>query len=163
MSGEVFDASPQSTYNLIPFLVLPGPGDARHALFARGGTRCRLRLEQRTEEQAVRGGTIDNPDVPDKDAGTLSIEAYLALYGSIKDAKWLKRARAAADYAETWIYLWNVPMPANADDRRLHWKKGVATTGTQLIAMDIRWWTTACLSTWMNMRSWAAGPATVTI
>jgi hypothetical protein len=56
-------------------------------------------------------GTIDNPDGLDKDAGTLSTEAYLALFGDTTESKWLHRARLAADYAETYIYLWNVPMP----------------------------------------------------
>ena len=80
------------------------------------------------------GGTIDNPDVLDKEAGALSLEAYLALYNATHDPKWLSHARAAGDYAETWIYLWNVPMPVDADNRLLHWKKGVPTYGTQLIA-----------------------------
>ena len=42
--------------------------------------------------------------------------------------------RAAADYAETWVYLWNVPMPADDEDARLHWKRGVPTAGLQLIS-----------------------------
>ena len=80
------------------------------------------------------GGTIDNPDVLDKEADTLSLEAYLALYETTKESKWLDRAKAAADFAETWIYAWNVPMPADADDKTLHWKKGVPTVGLQLIS-----------------------------
>ena len=80
------------------------------------------------------GGTIDNPDVLDKEAGTLSTEAYLALFKATHDRKWLDRAGASADYAETYIYLWNVPMPADEDNSLLHWKKHVPTCGTQLIA-----------------------------
>ena len=61
-------------------------------------------------------------------------EAYLLLFETTGERKWLDRARVAADLAETWIYLWNVPLPADADDGRLHWKQGVPTTGLQLIA-----------------------------
>jgi hypothetical protein len=72
--------------------------------------------------------------VLDKEAGTLSTEAYPALFEATKNSKWLDRGRAAADYAETYIYIWNVPMPADEDDQLLHWKKGVPTYGVQLIA-----------------------------
>jgi uncharacterized protein YyaL (SSP411 family) len=80
------------------------------------------------------GGTIDSPNVLDKEAGTLSTEAYLALFDVTKESQWLARARVAADYAETYIYIWNVPMPADEDDTLLHWKKGVPTYGVQLLA-----------------------------
>lgn len=80
------------------------------------------------------GGTIDNPNVIDKEAGTLSIEAYLALYTYTKDKKWITRAKAAADFAETWMYIWNVPMPEDETNSELHWKKGVSTVGLQLIS-----------------------------
>jgi uncharacterized protein YyaL (SSP411 family) len=80
------------------------------------------------------GGTIDNFDVLDKEAATLSLEAYLLLFETTGERKWLDRARVAADIAETWIYLWNVALPADADNGRLHWKRGVPTAGLQLIA-----------------------------
>jgi hypothetical protein len=80
------------------------------------------------------GGTIDNPNVIDKEAGTLSLEAYLMLYNTTKDPNWLGRARMAANFAETWIYIHNVPMPQDEDNSKLHWKKGVSTIGLQLIS-----------------------------
>jgi hypothetical protein len=80
------------------------------------------------------GGTIDNPDVIDKEAGTLSLEAYLAAYEATKEKKWLDRAAVAADFAETWIYCWNVPMPADENGGELQWKRGVPTVGLQLIS-----------------------------
>ena len=39
--------------------------------------------------------------------------------------------QAAADFAESWIWIWNLPMPLDADDSQLHWKKGVPTIGLQ--------------------------------
>ena len=79
------------------------------------------------------GGTIDNPNVIDKEAGTLSLEAYLALYESTKEKVWLERAKVAADFSETWVYAWNVPMPVDADNATLHWKHGVSTVGVNTI------------------------------
>ena len=39
------------------------------------------------------GGASDNPNITDKEAGMLSLEAYLSLYDSTKEAKWLERAK----------------------------------------------------------------------
>lgn len=80
------------------------------------------------------GGTIDNPDVIDKEAATISLEGYLALYDITKDPRWLEHAKAAAAMAETWMYIWNVPMPVDSPADQLQWKRGVPTTGLQLIA-----------------------------
>ena len=47
---------------------------------------------------------------------------------------WIDRAKVAADFAESWIYLWNVPIPEEDHDPKLHWKHGVPTVGLQLIS-----------------------------
>jgi hypothetical protein len=77
------------------------------------------------------GGASDNPNITDKEAGMLSMEAFLSLYESTKESKWLEHAKAAADYTESWIWIWNLPMPIDADNAHLHWKKGVPTIGVQ--------------------------------
>jgi hypothetical protein len=77
------------------------------------------------------GGASDNPDITDKEAGMLSMEAFLSLHDATGDSRWLTRAKAAGDFAESWIWIWNLPMPADADDAQLHWKKNVPTTGLQ--------------------------------
>ena len=77
------------------------------------------------------GGASDNPNITDKEAGMLSMEAFLSLYDSTREPRWLERAKAAADFAESWIWIWNLPMPLDADDAQLHWKKGVPTIGIQ--------------------------------
>ncbi len=82
------------------------------------------------------GATGTGNNIADKESGMLSMEAFLALYDSTKDAKWLERAKAAGDYTESWIWIWNVPMPQDADDARLHWKKGVPTIGVNGIGSD---------------------------
>ena len=77
------------------------------------------------------GGAIDNPNITDKEAGMLSMEAFLSLYDSTKDAKWLDRAQTAATFAETWIWIWTVPMPIDATDEQLNWKKSAPAIGFQ--------------------------------
>ena len=83
------------------------------------------------------GGASDNPNITDKEAGMLSIEAYLSLYESTKKQKWLDRAKAAADYAESWIWIWNLPMPVDADNAHLDWKKDVPIIGVQGITARV--------------------------
>ena len=77
------------------------------------------------------GGASDNPDITDKEAGMLSLEAYLDLYDATKDKRWLTYAQAAGNYAESWIWIWNLPMPVDATDAELDWKHGVSTVGLQ--------------------------------
>lgn len=133
-AGAIVDASPNSSYNAVPMLVLLAreTGDRRYLDAAVRAGEFVWSVAERLG--VFVGGTIDNPDVIDKEAGTLSLEAYLALFDATGDAKWQVRAAAAADFAETWIYVWNVPMPADDDNARLHWKRGVPTIGLQLIS-----------------------------
>jgi len=57
------------------------------------------------------GGAVDNPNVPDREAGWLHVQAFLALYDATGNGSWLSPAAQAAAYAETFIYAWNVPLP----------------------------------------------------
>jgi hypothetical protein len=82
-------------------------------------------------------GATGNANVADKESGMLSLEAFLAAYEGTKDSKWLERAESAASYAESWIWIWNVPMPVDADNATLHWKKGVSTIGVNGIGSDV--------------------------
>jgi hypothetical protein len=82
------------------------------------------------------GATGTGNNIADKESGMLSMEAFLALYDNTKAPKWLQRAVAAANYTESWIWIWNVPMPMDANDATLHWKKGVPTIGANGIGSD---------------------------
>ena len=57
------------------------------------------------------GGAVDNPDVPDREAGWLCAQAFLALFDLTGDAAWLAPAARAATFAETFTYAWEVPIP----------------------------------------------------
>jgi len=130
-SSEIEEPSGTSSYNPVPLLVIMSEetGDPKYRqaairaaeyVWANYGTRG-----------LYIGGAIDNPNITDKEAGMLSMEAFLSLYDSTKEPKWLDRAQAAADFTESWIWIWNVPMPLDADDAQLHWKKGVPALGFQ--------------------------------
>ena len=136
-SNEVEEPSGTTSYNPVPLLVImtEETGDPKYKqaairaaeyVWANWGTRG-----------VFIGGAIDNPNITDKEAGMLSMEAYLSLYDSTNEPKWLERAKAAADFAESWIWIWNVPMPLDADDAQLHWKKGVPALGFQGITAAV--------------------------
>lgn len=57
-----------------------------------------------------RGGTCDNNDIQDKEAGIYGIFGFLALYDLTGENKWLEAAKGAADYTETWTYAWKFPV-----------------------------------------------------
>ena len=52
------------------------------------------------------GGTPDNDNTIDKEAGVLALYGFQALYDATGEPKWLTAAARAADYAETWTYAW---------------------------------------------------------
>ncbi|HEY5913836.1 MAG TPA: hypothetical protein VJA21_24875 [Verrucomicrobiae bacterium] len=136
-SNEVEEPSGTTSYNPVPLLVLmtEETGDPKYQqaairaadyVWTNWGTRG-----------VFIGGAIDNPNITDKEAGMLSMEAYLSLFDSTHEPKWLERAKAAADFAESWIWIWKVPMPLDADDTQLHWKKGVPALGFQGITAAV--------------------------
>jgi hypothetical protein len=133
-TDEVASASPNSSFNAVPLLVhlsrITGEQKYLHAA-VKAAEFCWNNGQSRGR---FVGGTIDNPDVLDKEAATISLEAYLALYEATGDSRWLECAKGAANYAETWIYIWNVPMPYDDSMPNRHWKRGVSTVGVQLIA-----------------------------
>ena len=132
-TAKIVSDDPRSSLAAVPFLVqlahvtqeeayLQAALRAGELCWALGGSRG-----------TFVGGTLDNANVVDQEAGSLALEAHLALFEATLDGRWLERAEAAADFAETWTYIWNVPMPEDAADAGLHWKGGVTTVGSQVI------------------------------
>ncbi len=130
-TSEVAETTGSTSYAPVPLLVILSEETGNPA-YKNAAIRAAEYIWQNfgTKGYYV-GGASDNPNITDKEAGMLSMEAFLSLYESTKDKKWLERAKSAADYTETWIWIWNLPMPVDADDAHLHWKKGVPTIGLQ--------------------------------
>jgi hypothetical protein len=78
------------------------------------------------------GGTVDNPDITDKEAGFMALDAFLALNDATGEERWLEAAKQAADFTETWAYGWEVPIPVA--DPRATYPRGAPTKGFSLIA-----------------------------
>ena len=68
-----------------------------------------------------RGGPCDTSDIMDKESGIYAMFAFTALYDATGEAKWLEAACGAADYTETFTFVWHfpvhVPYPAHPFNR----------------------------------------------
>ena len=129
--GDVKEASGTASYNPVPLLVKLSEETGQKRYLESAIRAADYVWANYGSKGVFIGGATDNPNIVDKEAGMLALEAYLALYENTKEPKWLERAQAAGDYAETWIWIWNVPMPEDAKDSELGWKKGVPTVGAQ--------------------------------
>ncbi len=130
-TGQVLEISGTSSYNPVPMLVklYQETGDKRYLDTA---VRAADYVWDNFGRHGVFvGGATDNPNVTDKEAGMLSLEAFLDLYDATKSQLWLNRAIVAGNYTESYIWIWNVPMPIDAIDADLNWKRGVSTVGLQ--------------------------------
>ena len=130
-SSEVAEPSGTTSYSPVPLLVMmtEETGDPK---YQRSAVRAAEYVWANWGRRGYFvGGASDNPNITDKEAGMLSMEAFLSLYDATKESEWLERATAAANFAESWIWIWNLPMPVDAEDCQLHWKKGVPTVGIQ--------------------------------
>jgi len=102
-----------NTTNPIRFLtrLYRTTGDERYLQAAvKAGEFC---YEQIYEKFQYVGGTSDNDNTVDKEAGTMAMNAFLALYETTGTPKWMEAFRAAADYTETWVFAWSYPVAAD--------------------------------------------------
>ena len=130
--GLPIERSKDTTDQPIRFLsdLFLATGDERYKQAAlRAGEFC---LHSVHEAYAYVGGTPDNPNVMDKEAGMMALDAFLSLYDLMADKRWLTAAVQAAWYSETWVYAWNIPMPDG--DPKMVFPKNRTTVGLSLIA-----------------------------
>lgn len=139
-TGKVVEESASSSYAPVPLLArLSEAHGTAGARYREAALRAADHVWQDQGRAGVfTGATLDFPDVIDKEAGMLSIEAFLAAFDLTGDDKWIDRAAVAADFTETWIYLWNVPMAADAIPGELHWKRDVPTVGVNVVVIGGR-------------------------
>jgi hypothetical protein len=134
-TGQPTSNSGVTTYAAVPVLTriyeesrdkkyLDSAIRAANYLWDNFGSKC-------VYEGATGGSAVD------KESGMLSLEAFLSLYETTKEAGWLDHAKSAADYTESWIWIWNVPMPIGANYADLGWKPGVPTVGANGIASNV--------------------------
>ncbi len=57
-----------------------------------------------------RGGPCDTSDILDKESGIYAMFAFIALYDVTGDRKWIDAASGAADYTETFTFVWDFPV-----------------------------------------------------
>ena len=130
-TGKVLEVSGTSSYNPVPMLVRLSQETGQKRYLDAAIRAADYVWDNYGSRGVFVGGTTDNPNITDKEAGMLSLKAFLDLYDATRDPKWLERARAAGNYTESWIWIWNVPMPLGAIDADLNWKRGVPTVGLQ--------------------------------
>jgi len=62
------------------------------------------------KKMEYRGGTCDNADIIDNESGIYAMFGFLSLYDLSGEDKWLEALIGAADFTETWTYVWSFPV-----------------------------------------------------
>jgi hypothetical protein len=135
LNGVVTDTAGSTTYASVPLLVKMSEETGENK-YLEAALRAGDYVWNATGSQCVYLGATGIANVADKESGMLSLEAFLALFENTKDNKWLERAKSADDYTESWIWIWNVPMPVGANYADLGWKPGVPTIGVNGIGSN---------------------------
>jgi hypothetical protein len=127
--GDTAEEGKTATATPVPFLLALaaelGAGDAAPLLDAARAAGDYV-LREHVSRDDYRGGTLDNPNVVDKEAALLAMKALLCLYDGTADERWRGAAERAAKLAVTWHLLWDVPLRpgtavANAGVRSTGW------------------------------------------
>ena len=62
----------------------------------------------------------------------MALDAFLSLFDITDDPRWLAAATQAAQYSETWVYCWSIPVPEG--DPKVVFPRNRTTVGLSLIA-----------------------------
>ncbi|HYQ59275.1 MAG TPA: hypothetical protein VEP89_18155 [Draconibacterium sp.] len=136
-TAQVVEESGTTSYNVVPLFVMLSQ-DLNDSKYLESAVIAAEHVWESYGKRGVFiGGAIDNPNITDKEAGLLSMEAFLFLYEETKDEKWLDRAKVAGDFAMSWTYIWDVPMHEELDNDTVNWIRGVPTTGVQGITAAV--------------------------
>jgi len=132
LDGQVIDSSKNNTSNVIPFLVdlyFITQDEKYHKAVTKAGNFIYQEIHQKFN---YAGGAADNPNVPDKEAISMALRGFLALYDLDKSSHWLEAAKQAVYYYQTWVYAWELPLLQ--DDPYAIFPKTRSVTGLSLIA-----------------------------
>jgi hypothetical protein len=66
-------------------------------------------IEESITNSDYRGGTLDNPNVVDKESMAYSMMSMLSLYEETGNRDYIKGAQKAGSLAITWNFIWDVP------------------------------------------------------
>jgi hypothetical protein len=136
-TSEIVEESGTTSYNVVPMFVLLSRETGDNKYLESAAKAAEYVWQSFGRRGVFIGGAIDNPNITDKEAGMLSMQAFLFLHDATGDPKWLEMAKTAGDFAATWTWLWNVPMPLDADDDALMWKRDITTVGVQGITAQV--------------------------
>ncbi|HEY0790814.1 MAG TPA: hypothetical protein VGD78_07080 [Chthoniobacterales bacterium] len=126
--GATERAAKSATAVPIPYLLtladrLPGEVGQHYAAAAMSAAAYVIREHVPADD--YRGGTLDNPNVVDKEAALITMRALLSVYERTGDSQCLDGATRAASLGLTWHSIWTVPnIPGTALDRA-----GVSSVG----------------------------------
>lgn len=88
----------------------PGVGVTEGRRYLAAAERAgRFIMARHVAADRYRGGTLDNPNVVDKESALLTMSALLSLYRPTDDPTYLAAAERAARVGVSWTSLWDVP------------------------------------------------------
>jgi hypothetical protein len=110
--GTTEDEAKSATCIPVPFLLALAEemGDRSELYRAAAEKAGEYVLRQQVAFDEYRGGTLDNPNVVDKEAALLSMTALLNLYEQSGRDAYLVGAERTGKLAVTWNSIWNVPL-----------------------------------------------------
>lgn len=81
------------------------------ALYLRAAVRAgEYVMSKGCREELFQGGTLDNPNVVDKEAAQYAMAGFWHLYERTREKRFLDGAVMAAKQFVTWNYIWNAPV-----------------------------------------------------
>jgi hypothetical protein len=126
-TNTVFNNSPSATYAPVVLFVPLARVTGEHKYLDAALKAGEFLWRKYGAAGNYQGGAVDASSaqlLTDKEGGMASLDAFLALYEATHQRQWLAHALSAADYTESWIWVWNVPLPGHEPDTHLRWRNG---------------------------------------
>ncbi|MBB6734398.1 discoidin domain-containing protein [Cohnella zeiphila] len=107
LEGQPTHPGTANTSNPVRFLLRLHEATGEQRYFAAAVRAGEYAYEHTYKRFRYVGGTSDNDNTIDKEAGAMAMNAFLALHDHTGDSKWLKAFQGAADFTETWMFAWD--------------------------------------------------------